>query len=117
MNILIINPPHLSIGSRMPREHLPPLGLLQIGGPLIDAGHEVSLLDADYHNYKIDVIAKKTLESNADIVMLGHSGSTSAQPIINDIARRVKQENRNIKIIVGGVFPTYHWKEILKNNP
>jgi anaerobic magnesium-protoporphyrin IX monomethyl ester cyclase len=31
----------------VPREHLPPLGLLSIGGPLIDAGHTVDLLDAD----------------------------------------------------------------------
>ena len=37
MKILLINPPHQSIGSRMPKEHLPPLGLLSIGGPLIDA--------------------------------------------------------------------------------
>ena len=36
-----INPPHLSIGSRLPNEHLPPLGLLSIGGPLIDEGYEV----------------------------------------------------------------------------
>jgi anaerobic magnesium-protoporphyrin IX monomethyl ester cyclase len=51
MKILIVNPPHLSIGSRLANEHLPPLGLLSIGGPLIDAGHYVELLDADYHNY------------------------------------------------------------------
>jgi anaerobic magnesium-protoporphyrin IX monomethyl ester cyclase len=39
--ITLLNPPHRSIGSRVPGELLPPLGLLQIGGPLIDAGHEV----------------------------------------------------------------------------
>jgi hypothetical protein len=32
MKILIINPPHEAIGSRMPGEMLPPLGLLAIGG-------------------------------------------------------------------------------------
>ena len=53
MKITIINPPHLSIGSRLPNEHLPPLGLLSIGGPLIDEGYEVSLLDADFYNYKL----------------------------------------------------------------
>ena len=47
MRILIVNPPHLSIGSRIPREHLPPLGLLCVGGSLIDAGHDVTLLDAE----------------------------------------------------------------------
>ena len=50
MNILLINPPHKSIGSRLPKEHLPPLGLLSIGGPLIDNGYNIKLLDADYGN-------------------------------------------------------------------
>ena len=44
MRILILNPPHPAIGSRIPREQLPPLGLLSVGGPLLDAGHDVTLL-------------------------------------------------------------------------
>ncbi len=59
------------------------MGLLSIGGPLIDAEHKVELLDADFHNYKIDVVAEKIIINNPDAIMLGHSGSTSAQPIIN----------------------------------
>jgi anaerobic magnesium-protoporphyrin IX monomethyl ester cyclase len=116
MKIIIINPPHLSIGSRLPNEHLPPLGLLSIGGPLIDAGYEVSLLDADFYNYKIDFIVSKIVEINPDIILLGHSGSTSAQPIINEITKLIRQANSAIKIIIGGVFPTYHWKEILEEH-
>ena len=117
MNILIVNPPHLSIGSRKANEHLPPLGLLSIGGPLLDAGHEVELLDADYYNYKIEKVAELILAKNPDAVLLGHSGSTSAQPIINDITAIVRRKNAGIRIIIGGVFPTYHWKEILEENP
>ena len=45
--VLLINPPHTAIGSRIPREQLPPLGLLSVGGPLIDAGFDVRLLDAE----------------------------------------------------------------------
>jgi anaerobic magnesium-protoporphyrin IX monomethyl ester cyclase len=48
MKIVLINPPHPEIGSRIPREHLPPLGLLAVGGPLLDAGHEVKLVDAEF---------------------------------------------------------------------
>lgn len=58
MKILIINPPHKSIGSRMAKEHLPPLGLLSIAGPLIDANNKVELLDADYYNYSTSEILK-----------------------------------------------------------
>ena len=35
MRILIVNPPHLSIGSRIPKEQLPPLGLLCLGGSML----------------------------------------------------------------------------------
>lgn len=117
MKILIVNPPHLSIGSRMPNEHLPPLGLLSIAGPLIDAQHKVKLLDADYFNYTIQTTAEKIMLEDADVLMLGHSGSTAAQPIINSITKIVRQEKPSVTIIIGGVFPTYHWKEILDDNP
>lgn len=117
MNILIINPPHLAIGSRLAGEHLPPLGLLSIGGPLIDAGHDVQLLDADYHNYPIPVVVRMALERSPDLILLGHSGSTSAQPVINAITRGIRQQNTEAIIIIGGVFPTYHWQEILEDNP
>lgn len=117
MRILIINPPHLSIGSRMPREHLPPLGLLSVGGPLIDAGHEVKLLDAEFGPLKFKVIVAEVVRYNPDAVLLGHSGSTSAQPIINDITELIKKAKPAINIIIGGVFPTYHWNEILEKNP
>src|SRR5512145_3337831 len=117
MRILLINPPHPSIGSRLPREHLPPLGLLAIGGPLIDAGHEVKLLDAEFGPLTHQEIVSRTIVFNPDAILLGHSGSTSAQPIINEITKLVHQEAPNIKIIIGGVFPTYHWNEILQNNP
>ena len=117
MKIMIVNPPHLSIGSRMAHEHLPPLGLLSIGGPLIDAGHEVSLLDADYYNYEIETVVAQVIAQKPDVILLGHSGSTSAQPIINDITALVRAKEASVKMIIGGVFPTYHWKEILETQP
>lgn len=117
MNVLIINPPHLSIGSRMPNEHLPPLGLLSIAGPLIDDGHSVQLLDADYSNMKHEIIVAEALKRKPDVVLLGHSGSTSAQPIIDKLTLSIKVHNPSITTIVGGVFPTYHWQEILERQP
>ena len=117
MHILLINPPHKSIGSRLAFEHLPPLGLLSIGGPLIDHGFHVSLLDADYSNMSIPNIIQSVKDIQPDMVLMGHSGSTSAQPIINSISKRIKDLNPKLTIIIGGVFPTYHWKEILESNP
>ncbi len=117
MRILLINPPHPSIGSRLPDEHLPPLGLLSIGGPLIDKGHEVKLLDAEFGPMEFIDIVAETLQYNPALVLLGHSGSTSAQPIISTITRLIRRRDPAIQIVIGGVFPTYHWREILETEP
>src|SRR4051812_18507397 len=91
MKILLINPPHPSIGSRIPREHLPPLGLLSVGGPLIDAGHHVKLLDGEFGPMRVDTIADQAAVWHPDAVMLGHSGSTSGHPSAMRIMRAVRQ--------------------------
>ena len=82
MRILLINPPHPSIGSRIPDEHLPPLGLLSIGGPLIDAGHDVRLLDAEFGPMPTRTSSREAVGFAPDAVLFGHSGSTSGHPII-----------------------------------
>ena len=117
MKILSVNPPHEAIGSRLAGEHLPPLGLLAVAGPLIDAGHDVQLLDADYGNLELEQIVTEIIRRNPDFLLLGHSGSTSAQPIIEEITRCVRERNADIRIVIGGVFPTFHWADILRKNP
>lgn len=47
MRITLLHPPHTAIGSRVPKENLPPFGLLCIGGPQVDAGHGLHLINAD----------------------------------------------------------------------
>ena len=117
MKILIINPPHPSIGSRIPREHLPPLGLLALGGPLIDAGHETKLLDAEFGPMSLKKIMAAVQRFAPEAVLLGHSGSTSAHPMATRIAQAVRVAFPQTWIIYGGVFPTYHWRDILEDEP
>ena len=117
MRILLVNVPHPAIGSRIPDDHLPPLGLLSIGGPLIDDGHEVSLLDGEFGPMPIDGIVAETVARAPDIVMFGHSGSTSGHPVIAVVAARVAVRLPEAKIVYGGVFPSYHWREILAAEP
>ncbi len=117
MRILLVNVPHTSIGSRIPDDHLPPLGLLCIGGPLIDAGHQVKLIDADIKPLTIPEILQKIIDDNPEAVLLGHSGSTSAHSTIVELAHVVKAALPKVWIIYGGVFPTYHWREALSQAP
>src|ERR1017187_5881074 len=114
MRILLINPPHPSIGSRIPREHLPPLGLLALGGPLLDAGHHVGLLDAEFGPMTVDGIVAEIRGYAPDAVLLGHSGSTSGHPVAAQVAGAVRAALPHTWIVYGGVFPTYHWSEIME---
>ncbi|HBL16100.1 MAG: magnesium-protoporphyrin IX monomethyl ester anaerobic oxidative cyclase [Elusimicrobia bacterium GWA2_69_24] len=117
MRILLINAPHPSIGSRIPDDHLPPLGLLAVGGPLLDAGHDVRLLDAEFGPMPKSRIIQEAVAYAPDAVLFGHSGSTSGHPIIAELSRAVRTALPDSWIIYGGVFPTYHWREILCEEP
>jgi anaerobic magnesium-protoporphyrin IX monomethyl ester cyclase len=117
MRILLINPPHPSIGSRIPREHLPPLGLLSVGGPLIDAGHDLQLLDAEFGPLSVNQIVKKSVSFLPEAILIGHSGSTSGHPIVMAVTHALRRALSKTWIIYGGVFPTYHWREILTDEP
>ena len=113
MNIVLINPPHTAIGSRVPDDHLPPLGLLAIGGPLIDSGHRVRLVDAEFGPMPLQTLVEVALGSDPDFILIGHSGSTSAHPTALRIAEMIKARAPGVIVIYGGVFPTYHWRDIL----
>jgi anaerobic magnesium-protoporphyrin IX monomethyl ester cyclase len=115
MRILIVNPPHPAIGSRIPREQLPPLGLLCVGGSLVDAGHDVTLLDAELGPLGHDEIVRRVVLLQPQILIIGHSGSTSAHPVVITLTRRFRGELPNLTIVYGGVFPTYHFHDILTN--
>lgn len=117
MRILLVNVPHPSIGSRIPDDHLPPLGLLSIGGPLLDDGHDVRLLDAEFGPLPIGVVVAEIADWRPDAVLFGHSGSTSGHPVITQIAELLAQVMPSVLIVYGGVFPTYHWREILQDEP
>jgi anaerobic magnesium-protoporphyrin IX monomethyl ester cyclase len=117
MRILLINVPHTAIGSRIPDDHLPPLGLLAVGGPLIDDGHEVRLLDGEFGPMSVAELVRETLEFAPEAVLFGHSGSTSGHPMISAVARAIVAELPRVHVVYGGVFPTYHWREVLEAEP
>lgn len=115
--IVLLNPPHTAIGSRIPDDHLPPLGLLSIGGPLLDAGYQVELLDADHSNMRHHDIIQQLLIQQATHVLIGHSGSSSVHPTVMILAMLIKTKLPYCVIIYGGVYPTYHYQDILQECP
>lgn len=117
MRLLLLNPPHPAIGSRIPKEHLPPLSLLALGGPLLDAGHEVELLDADLAPLAAGQVLRECERRHPDAILLGHSGSTSAHPVVCDLARQIRVWLPHTWTIYGGVYPTFHWRKVLEEEP
>lgn len=113
MRVLLVNPPHPAVSSRCHDGRMPPLGLLAVGGPLLDAGYDVRLIDAEFGPLSADEIARVASSWEPDAVFLGHSGSTSAHPTVLRIARTLKSAMPDVWTVYGGVYPTYHAREIL----
>ena len=114
MRILLINPPYLTLTSILGVGHQVPLGLLMVGGSLIDACHEVELLDAERRHLSIRRIIREVRKFQPDIVMTGHAGSTPAHPVCMKMLRAIRDACPEIITVYGGVYPTYHAADILQ---
>ena len=117
LKIVLANVPHPAIGSRIPKEQLPPLGLLCVGGPLIDDGHAVELIDAELGPMALEDLTAMIIARKPDAVLFGHSGSSSGHPIIAQVSAMIAKAMPDVAIIYGGVHPTYFWREILAREP
>jgi anaerobic magnesium-protoporphyrin IX monomethyl ester cyclase len=113
MRILLINPPYHAVSCTYGLGVQTPLGLLSLGGSLLDAGHAVRLLDGEIHNLTNAQIVEEIRRFAPDVVMTGHGGSTPAHPTVVGMARAIKAALPHIQMVYGGVYPTYHGAEIL----
>jgi hypothetical protein len=79
-----------------------------MGGPLRDAGFSVALLDADLENLALERIVGHALARRPDVVMQGHSGSSSAHVTIVGLSRRLKAACGLILRQSGKILATPH---------
>lgn len=114
VKVLLINPPYQTMTSNLGVGHQVPLGLLMVGGPLMDAGHCVRLLDAECLHLGLDAIVREVRRFAPDVIMTGHAGSTPAHPICVDMLRAIKLGVPTTFTVDGGVYPTYHARQILE---
>jgi hypothetical protein len=64
-----------------------------------------------------DEIVRRVINHCPEVLLVGHSGSTSAHPIVAKLTRAVYEVLPNLTIVYGGVFPTYHFRDILAEEP
>src|SRR5207248_2898860 len=108
MRVLLVNPPYQTLTSNLGVGHQIPLGLLALGGPLLDAGHEVQLLDAECLHLSTRQVLRAVARFRPDVVMTGHAGSTPAHPVCLALLRALKRSFPDVVTVYGGVYPTYH---------
>jgi len=94
-----------------------PLGLLSIGGPLLDDGHRVWLVDADAARLNRDDAVAQALGHDPEAVLIGHGASTPTHLECLASARVLRAARPDLRIVYGGVYPSYHARAILDQEP
>ncbi|VVB70260.1 tRNA-2-methylthio-N(6)-dimethylallyladenosine synthase [uncultured archaeon] len=103
--MILINPPW---NTKYPQ---PPLGLASLAAVIENSGHQIKILDANALCISKEKVAD--LVKREEII-----GLTAMTPIVNSaigMARMIKQENPDSKIILGGPHATNHPTDILRN--
>lgn len=116
MTTMLINPPYQTITSNWGVGHQVPLGLLMVGGAARDAGHQVSLLDAEAMRMSCAQVAEQVRRAEPAVVMSGHAGSTPAHPVCMEMFEAIKRVRPETVCVYGGVFPTYHDEFVLSRH-
>ncbi len=116
MRVALVNAPLESAVCDYGVGHQMPLGLLMIGGAL-RSRCDVTLIDAARNHLSDAEIARRVKDSDAQIAMIAHVGSTQAHPCCVRTLAALKATRPDLITVYGGVYPTYHAKAILAQHP
>jgi anaerobic magnesium-protoporphyrin IX monomethyl ester cyclase len=118
MRILLINRPYQTLTSNLGVGHQVPLGLLAVGGPLRDAGHDARLLDAECQHHGNRRIVAAARQFDPGLVMTGHASSAPAHLLYLDMPHAIKTACPRVLTAYGGsilpITPARSWS---KNRP
>lgn len=117
MKIACVVPPIHSTVNEFGHGYMPPLGLLSIAGPLVDAGHDVQVLDADAGHLTHHNVISHLKKFGPKVVLVGHSGSIIANHAILCIIAEIKAALPEVFTVYGGLYPTYAYREIMESEP
>ena len=105
--VVLINPARHFIANEHGLGYLIPLGLVCIGGPLIDAGFTVKLIDHDLYGWSFHRLIQEVSDFQADYILLGHSGSTAAHKTAIKTIKAIHEKLPHLRVVYGGVYPSY----------
>jgi anaerobic magnesium-protoporphyrin IX monomethyl ester cyclase len=116
MRVALVNAPLKSAVCDFGVGHQMPLGLLMVGGALRDRC-TVMLIDAARDHLSVEEVARRVADWGADVAMVAHVGSTQAHPCCLRTIAALKARLPSLVTVYGGVYPTYHAREILTEEP
>ena len=116
MRLLLINPPWVVKDKdniwRGVASVMPPLGLAWMAAVVRRDGHHVKILDAHAERLRLDTIGSR-IRSLSPFDLVGITATTSLAANALAIARIVKAEYPQARVVLGGVHPTVLPKECL----
>lgn len=117
LRIVLLTPARRFIANRAGLGWQVPLGLVLLGGPLLDAGHRVELVDNDALGLSDDALVARLAVDPPDVVMIGHTGSTAAHPVAARSAQALRTAFPATTIVYGGPYPSYAARHVLATCP
>lgn len=117
VKVVLLTPARRFIANRYGVGYQLPLGLVLLGGPLLDAGHDVWLIDNDAYGWNSARLVEEVRSFRPDIILLGHTGSTAAHQTCIQTATQLRAAFPTVPIGYGGVYPSYAAQEVLQECP
>jgi len=117
LDIVLLTPRRRFIANQFGLGYQIPLGLVCLGGPIVDAGHRVQLIDNDVLGWDDRRLARELSSAPPDCILIGHTGSTAAHPVAMETARVLREHLPSTTIVYGGVYPSYASRSVLHANP
>lgn len=115
--VLLLNPRRGYTSSEFGLGYQTPLGLVFVGGPLLDAGFKVELLDADAARLSLAEMVRRVADFRPDVVGVSHTGSTAAHVEVVKAIKALKQRMPDVSIAYGGVYPTFAFRTVMADVP
>lgn len=113
MNVALINAP---VKVRSPHAHLaPPLGLAYVAASLIEAGHCVTAIDFNISGLNLRRVDGFVEHDKPAVI--GISAMTETYPNALAIARRVKDVDPSIVVVMGGAHPSILPEDVVMEDP
>lgn len=108
MKILLIQPPH---SGRRP--DLVPLGLCYIADSILEAGHNVSVLDIYAMGYSEDAVIKLMPALDADVFAIG--AFSTQYRYVKWLIAKLREYHGNKSVIIGGPLASFNAELVIRN--